>query len=98
THSGTVAARLDAPLHDEEPGPPVEIFNAGDHVRHPKFGEGIVVSCEPSGPADYLCVVAFRGEPGIKKLLLSFAPLERLQIRPGAIATHPLVYQWATSR
>src|SRR2546428_13549256 len=22
THSGTVGARLDAPLHDEEPGPP----------------------------------------------------------------------------
>ena len=78
THSGTVGARLDAPLHDEEPGPPVEIFNAGDYVRHPKFGEGIVVSCEPSGPADYLCVVAFQGEAGIKKLLLSFAPLERL--------------------
>ena len=78
THSGTVGARLDAPLHDEEPGPPVEIFNAGDYVRHPKFGEGIVVSCEPSGPADYLCVVAFQGEAGIKKLLLSFAPLERV--------------------
>ena len=78
TDSGTVGARLDAPLHDEEPGPPLEIFNAGDHVRHPKFGEGIVVSCEPSGPADYLCVVAFQGEAGIKKLLLSFAPLERV--------------------
>jgi ATP-dependent DNA helicase UvrD/PcrA len=78
THSGTVGARLDAPLHDEEPGPPLEIFNAGNRVRHPKFGEGIVVSCEPSGPADYLCVVAFQGEAGIKKLLLSFAPLERV--------------------
>jgi len=78
TDSGTVGARLDAPLRDDDPGPPLEIFNAGDHVRHPKFGEGIVVSCEPSGPADYLCVVAFQGEAGIKKLLLSFAPLERV--------------------
>jgi len=77
THSGTVGARLDAPLHDEEPGPPLEIFNAGDHVRHPKFGEGIVVSCEPSG-LDFQVVVAFQGEAGIKKLLLSFAPLERV--------------------
>ncbi len=76
-HSGTVGARLDAPLHDEEPGPPLEIFNAGDHVRHPKFGEGIVVSCEPSG-LDFQVVVAFQGEAGIKKLLLSFAPLERV--------------------
>jgi DNA helicase-2/ATP-dependent DNA helicase PcrA len=78
THGGTDGARLDAPLHDEQPGPPLETFNAGDHVRHPKFGEGIVVSCEPSGPADYLCIVAFQGEAGIKKLLLSFAPLERM--------------------
>ncbi len=48
-------------------------------LRLPKgFGEGIVVSCEPSGLADYLAVVAFQGEAGIKKLLLSFAPLERV--------------------
>ncbi|HLA18867.1 MAG TPA: DNA helicase UvrD, partial [Dehalococcoidia bacterium] len=55
-----------------------EAFSAGDHVRHAKFGQGIVVSCEPSG-ADYQVVVAFQGEAGIKKLLLSFAPLERIQ-------------------
>jgi len=60
-----------------EPPPPVESFSAGDHVRHPKFGEGIVVSCEPSG-TDYQVVVAFQGEAGIKKLLLSFAPLEKV--------------------
>ena len=47
-------------------------------MRHPKFGEGIVVSCQPSG-ADYQLVVAFQGEAGIKKLLLSFAPLERVE-------------------
>jgi len=57
---------------------PAETFAAGDHVRHPKFGDGIVVSCQPSG-ADYQVVVAFQGEAGIKKLLLSFAPLERLE-------------------
>src|SRR6266508_3375994 len=67
------SARPEAPE-----GPPPETFAAGDHVRHPKFGEGIVVSCEPSGLADYLAVVAFQGEAGIKKLLLSFAPLERV--------------------
>ncbi len=55
-----------------------DAFSAGDHVRHPKFGEGIVVSCEPSG-ADYQVVVAFQGEAGIKKLLLSFAPLENVE-------------------
>ena len=64
--------------HFEERAVPGENFAAGDHVRHSKFGEGIVVSCEPSGN-DYQVVVAFRGEAGIKKLLLSFAPLEKLQ-------------------
>lgn len=77
THAGTVGARLGAPLNDHpEPDKPLETFNAGEHVRHPKFGEGIVVSCEPSG-VDYQIVIAFQGEAGIKKLLLSFAPLER---------------------
>jgi DNA helicase-2/ATP-dependent DNA helicase PcrA len=79
THAGAVGARLGAPLGDEsEPPPPKETFVAGDHVRHPKFGEGIVVSCEPSGPGDYQIVIAFQGEAGIKKLLLSFAPLEKM--------------------
>jgi len=54
-----------------------ETFAAGDRVRHPQFGDGIVVSCDPSG-ADYQVVVAFKGEAAIKKLLLSFAPLERV--------------------
>jgi DNA helicase-2/ATP-dependent DNA helicase PcrA len=61
----------------EGPAAPAETFAAGDHVRHPKFGEGIVVSCQPSG-ADYQVVVAFQGVAGIKKLLLSFALLERV--------------------
>jgi DNA helicase-2/ATP-dependent DNA helicase PcrA len=67
-----VGAQHAAPLPNEG----VEALSAGDHVRHPKFGQGIVVSCEPSG-SDYQVVVAFQGEAGIKKLLLSFAPLER---------------------
>ncbi|HEV8574813.1 MAG TPA: UvrD-helicase domain-containing protein [Dehalococcoidia bacterium] len=78
TAASAVGARIDAPLRDDEPPKPLETFSAGEHVRHPKFGEGIVVSCEPSGPGDYLCVIAFQGEAGIKKLLLSFAPLERV--------------------
>lgn len=71
-----VGAHRDAP--PGEGAAPAETFAAGDHVRHPKFGEGIVVSCDPSG-ADYQVVVAFQGEAGIKKLLLSFAPLERVE-------------------
>jgi DNA helicase II / ATP-dependent DNA helicase PcrA len=54
-------------------------FNAGDHVRHAKFGEGIVISAAPTAAGnDQEVTVAFKGEPGLKKLLLSFAPLEKL--------------------
>jgi DNA helicase-2/ATP-dependent DNA helicase PcrA len=44
-------------------------LNAGDHVHHAQFGNGVVVSCR---------VVAFNGA-GVKKLLLSFAKLEKVE-------------------
>jgi DNA helicase-2/ATP-dependent DNA helicase PcrA len=65
----------------EEPVPAraLATFTAGDHVRHMKFGEGIVVSAAATaGGADQEVTVAFKGEFGVKKLLLSFAPLEKL--------------------
>ena len=63
---------------EERPKRPDVTFAAGDHVRHAKFGEGIVVSCEEEKGGDQLVIVAFKGEAGIKRLLLSFAPLEHL--------------------
>ncbi|MDO8616140.1 MAG: UvrD-helicase domain-containing protein [Dehalococcoidia bacterium] len=79
-HRGPVGAPLAAPGWDGGPDAvrAPQTFAPGDHVRHPKFGEGVVVSCEPSG-ADCQVVVAFQGEAAIKKLLLSFAPLERVE-------------------
>jgi DNA helicase-2/ATP-dependent DNA helicase PcrA len=53
-------------------------LGAGDHVRHTKFGEGIVVSCVPSG-SDQEITIAFKGEGGLKRLLLSLAPLEKME-------------------
>jgi DNA helicase-2/ATP-dependent DNA helicase PcrA len=54
-------------------------FSAGDHVRHARFGEGIVVNAAlTSNGADQEVTVAFKGESGVKKLLLSFAPLQKL--------------------
>jgi DNA helicase-2/ATP-dependent DNA helicase PcrA len=50
-------------------------LKAGDHVHHAQFGGGVVVSCQPVDD-DAEVVVAFNG--GVKKLLLSFAPLEKL--------------------
>jgi DNA helicase-2/ATP-dependent DNA helicase PcrA len=54
-------------------------FSAGEHVRHSRFGEGIVISSNPTANgADLQVTVAFKGEPGIKTLLMSFTQLEKL--------------------
>ena len=52
-------------------------LKAGDKVNHAIFGEGIVVTCSPSGD-DFEVTVAFTEGQGVKRLLHSFAPLERL--------------------
>ena len=55
------------------------IYSAGEHVRHAKFGEGIVINASMTASGnDQEVTVAFKGEGGVKKLLLSFAPLEKL--------------------
>ena len=43
----------------------------------PRFGEGIVVGCIVAN-GDQELTIAFKGEVGIKRLLLSVAPLERM--------------------
>ena len=53
-------------------------FATGDKVRHGSFGEGIVMSTEPSG-ADIQVTVAFADGGGVKRLLQSFAKLEKLK-------------------
>ena len=53
-------------------------FASGDKVRHGSFGDGIVVSCVPSG-ADFEVTVAFKDGHGVKRLLLSVAPLEKVE-------------------
>ena len=51
-------------------------INPGDRVRHTKFGEGQVIGIKPTGQ-DKEVIVAFEGA-GVKKLLLSMAPLEKI--------------------
>jgi DNA helicase-2/ATP-dependent DNA helicase PcrA len=72
--SPTVAAsaysRPSAPL-----GPPG--LNVGDHVHHSKFGPGIVMNCSPTTEDQELTVVF--EEVGVKKLLASLAPLEKIE-------------------
>jgi DNA helicase-2/ATP-dependent DNA helicase PcrA len=47
-------------------------LNEGDTVRHQVFGEGTVMEVEGDNAAIY-----FKGK-GLRKLNLSFAPLEKL--------------------
>lgn len=63
-----------------EKAPPVDVphLKSGNRVRHPQFGDGIVVSVKPSG-ADQEVVVAFDDEAvKLKRLLLSLARLEKI--------------------
>ena len=67
-------AALAAAAADPTPGP---VLRVGDLVRHRAFGEGIVTACDTTA-ADVEVTVEFAGGVGIKRLLLSFAPLEKL--------------------
>jgi DNA helicase-2/ATP-dependent DNA helicase PcrA len=53
-------------------------FNAGERVRHPKFGEGIIVATRQNG-GDQEVTVHFKGDTGVKRLMVSYARLERLR-------------------
>ena len=67
---------MSAQVSDIKPKPSTVALKAGDRVRHAIFGEGVVVSCTPK--ADDSEVVAAFGGVGVKKLLLSFAKLEKV--------------------
>ena len=60
---------------DTAPEPSPTSLKSGDKVRHNAFGDGMVVSCVPSGH-DFEVTVAFTGGAGVKRLLLSYANLE----------------------
>ncbi|MFB0558940.1 MAG: ATP-dependent helicase [Dehalococcoidales bacterium] len=64
---------------DKAPAPSLVVpeLKAGDHVHHAQFGDGVVVSTKPVKDDEEI-VVVFKGA-GIKKLLLSFARLEKVE-------------------
>jgi DNA helicase-2/ATP-dependent DNA helicase PcrA len=55
-------------------------LKVGDHVYHSKFGPGIVMACNPTNLDQELTVVF--EQAGVKKLLASLAPLERIEKDP----------------
>ncbi len=62
----------------EDPPSPKKVFTTGDKVRHATFGDGIVTNSKPSGD-DVEVTVAFTDGGGVKRLLLGFAPLEKVE-------------------
>ena len=77
----TKAPMVASPRAAQEPdGADPEMFAVGDKVRHAKFGAGMVVSVKPSG-RDRELTVQFDGSAGIKRLLASFAPFDRVSDR-----------------
>ena len=73
-------AALAARQPDTDPSagePQQPAYAAGDRVVHAQFGRGVVVSCELV-PGDQQVTVAFEGQ-GVKKLMLSFAPLTAVE-------------------
>ncbi len=57
-----------------EPRADVPQLSTGDSVRHSTLGEGVVVGVEPGG----VVVVRFAGDGAERRLMLEYAPLERI--------------------
>lgn len=53
-----------------------DAYRVGQRVRHHKFGEGVIMKCEPQAD-DHLLTVVFPSA-GIKQLMASIAKLEKL--------------------
>jgi len=59
------------------PSPAKPLLRVGDRINHAAFGEGIVINCHTTRD-DQEVTVAFKGKAGLKRLLLSLAPIERV--------------------
>ena len=73
----TPAPRIPTPVKNQPPAAARPTLKTGDSVRHTTFGEGVVMECVATG-GDHEVTVEFANGVGVKKLLLSYAPLEKL--------------------
>ena len=62
----------------------VESIRVGDWVRHPEFGEGLVL--ELKGAGDAASVVVSFADKSHRRLMIKFARLSRLEPQPSASA------------
>ena len=70
------AWRMDS-FHETKNSASASNFKIGDSVRHAVFGEGVVMGIDYEN-SDCLVTIQFPEELGTKRLLLSFAPLEKV--------------------
>jgi DNA helicase-2/ATP-dependent DNA helicase PcrA len=77
--TSTPVASPDSNLESQLSSRPLStlMLRVGDHVRHSKFGPGVVMNCNPTRDDQELTVVF--EEAGVKKLLASLAPLEKVE-------------------
>ena len=69
--SGYASPRQSAAAHPDRVIPSLQ---TGDSVRHTSLGEGVVTRIEPGG----IITVRFAGDGSERKLMLEYAPLEKL--------------------
>ncbi|WP_456411711.1 ATP-dependent helicase [Oceanithermus sp.] len=70
------ASRSSAPVN-RAAGKRADGFHGGEKVRHPRYGEGTVVATSGEGVRQEVTV--HFGEAGLKRLLVKYAGLERLE-------------------
>ncbi len=71
------AAEIDWDMAPSQEPVEIPLLAPGDRVRHAHFGEGTVITCSPVRN-DAEALISFKGV-GVKKLLLSFARLEKVE-------------------
>jgi len=64
-------------INRNQPATSRPTLEVGDSVRHNAFGDGVVTGVDVTA-ADTEVTIEFEGEVGVKRLLLSFAPIEKL--------------------
>ena len=85
---GAAAAKADA-ASKAKASRPIPNLDPGDRVQHDSFGLGTVVAVEGPGTDNAVASIDF-GSEGVKRLLLRYAPVEKLQLRPGVtVQTNP---------
>ncbi|MCI9449209.1 MAG: UvrD-helicase domain-containing protein [Clostridiales bacterium] len=73
--AGLVEATRSTPIPQRQSTGSIEKFKAGDSIKHPVFGSGVILSVKPMG-GDILYEIVFESA-GTKRLMATYAKLKR---------------------